>query len=91
MYGSGGTAPLFLTPNTKCNSASHPSIFTAGTHCGGGWVGPRVSLGVKEKFLTLLGIEPRISGRLHRSLVVILTELHSVTEGSVKLKKRKSS
>jgi hypothetical protein len=48
-------------------------------------VGPRVSLEVMKKFLALLGIEPRISGRLHCSLGVILTELHSVTEDSVKL------
>jgi hypothetical protein len=36
-------------------SASHPCLFTPGTHWVGGWVGPRA--GLDGKYLTLPGLE----------------------------------
>jgi hypothetical protein len=47
-------------------SASRPGLFTPGerargTHCIGGWVGPRAALETGEEKYHLLGIEPRLS------------------------------
>jgi hypothetical protein len=50
----------------------------SGSHCIGGWMGPRAGLDVTEKKINLLpltGIEPRPLGCLACSLVAIPTEL----------------
>jgi hypothetical protein len=39
-------------------AALHPGKEPSGTHCIGGWVGPRASLDAVEKNLELPGIEP---------------------------------
>jgi hypothetical protein len=68
--GSGGIAPPFLTLALDGGewSASCPSLTAGetapGTHCKGGWVGPRASLHI----MSLPGIDPD-------SRVTILTEL----------------
>jgi hypothetical protein len=56
VWGSGGIAPQFLTSALGRSewSAWRPCRFTSrekalGTHCIGGWVGPRVGLNVMEK------------------------------------------
>jgi hypothetical protein len=53
-------------------SASRPCRFTPrerapGTHCIGGYVGPKAGLDVERKLLTLPGLELRPFGRLARS------------------------
>jgi hypothetical protein len=51
-------------------AALYPQERTPGTHCTGGWVGPRAGLDtdVKGKILSpLAGIEPRSRGRPARS------------------------
>jgi hypothetical protein len=61
------TYPHFLGLSTSWGEwpASHPGRFiprerAPGTHCIGGWVNPRASLGdvEKRKFLTLRELEP---------------------------------
>jgi hypothetical protein len=64
-WGSAGTAAPFFTSSVNGAewSASHPSHFVPGTHCIGEWVGPRAGVytGEEVNFLTLLGIEPKLS------------------------------
>jgi hypothetical protein len=46
-----------------------PGEMTPGTHCTGGWMGPRAGLDTEDrgKILAPAGIEPRSSSRLARS------------------------
>jgi hypothetical protein len=76
MGGSGGIAPPFLTSALDGGewSASRPCHFTPGerapgTHCIGGWVGPRTGLDDVErrKILPPPGLELRPLGRPARS------------------------
>jgi hypothetical protein len=85
--GSGGRAPPFLTSALDGGkwSASRPCSFTPeetvpGTHCIGGWMGPRSDLDAVEKrknLFPLLGIEPWPSSPQH---VAIPTELYQFLE-----------
>jgi hypothetical protein len=67
-----------------------PGERTTGTHCTGGWEGPRAGLDteVRGKPLLLSGIEPRSPGCPVRSQDTILTELHGsyVTHNPPKIK-----
>jgi hypothetical protein len=63
-----------------------PGERTPGTHCTGGWVGPRAGLDteVRGKILSLLpGIEPQSPGRPARS---VLTELPGSAKSPAKCK-----
>jgi hypothetical protein len=77
-------ALLFLTSALDGGelSAGSPCCFTpgetaSGTHCIGGWMGPRNRLDVMEKrnLLFLPGIKPQLLSHLAHSLVTIPTEL----------------
>jgi hypothetical protein len=51
-------------------AALSPGERTPGTHCTGGWVGPRAGLDTEARgkiLSSLLGIEPRSPGRPARS------------------------
>jgi hypothetical protein len=65
---------IFLTSALVAGewSASRPVRFIAGTHCVGGWVGPRAGLNdvEKRKFLTLPGLELRPLGRPAHSVTI---------------------
>jgi hypothetical protein len=77
--GSAGIDPLFLNSTLdggdwsasrsgRCSSEER----TLGTHCIGGWVGPRTGLDAAKyiQILTLPGIEPRLLSRPVRSLAL---------------------
>jgi hypothetical protein len=74
-WGRGGTAPTHSRPRHYMGVSGQrprftPGERTPGTHCTGGWVGPRAGLDTEatEKILSSLpGIEPRSPGRPARS------------------------
>jgi hypothetical protein len=90
LVGTGGIAPTHACPGHQMGvsgqrhapAALYPRERNPGTHCTGGWVGPRTGLDTETrgKILSPLpGIEPRSPGRPVRSQDTILTELPRLT------------
>jgi hypothetical protein len=64
----------------RVSGQRHPpaTLYPRGTHCTGGWGGPRAGLDTEVRgkiLLPLTGIEPRSPGRPVHSQTLLLTEL----------------
>jgi hypothetical protein len=74
LGGRGGIAPTHSRPRPLFT----PGESTPGTHCTGGWVGPRAGLDTEDRGKNHFpppGVKPRSPGRPARSQDTILPEL----------------
>jgi hypothetical protein len=63
---------MWVSGQRHASAALCPGEKTPGTHCTGGWVGPRAGLDTEEIISPLPGIEPRLPGHPARSQTLYL-------------------